>query len=228
MDESTLRVHVVAPEVPGKDRLDQWGELTQLAAIDGVALDVCGGPGATRQAVVDFVRRPCDVLVWSGHGGPNRLDTADGLSLDGEDLATYAKGALARVVVLMACLSGATDEDLDSLVETLSQEGLTTVGMLVSVRDRAAIAFNVEFIRALAAGASLARAFRTGRKQMRAVSADCAANVILMPGINDGMRALMDRMDGMDRRLVMVERKVDDVLVLLDQRRNGTGVSRGK
>ena len=64
------------------------------------------------------------------------------------------------VVVLSACFSGARDEALHSIAETLSQSSVTCVGMWVEVEDRAAVVYDVEFARAYASGG--AWRWRTG------------------------------------------------------------------
>lgn len=218
MSEATS-VHVIAPEIEGMEPLGWWREYTQLSNIAGVEAKVLGGREATFPAVTEFMRSPCSLLLWSGHGGPNNLMCADRQSLDGDDLAMYARPSMARAVVLSACLSAYPDEDLDSLVMALSQAGMNAVGVMVTVKDAAAITFNIEFVRAMAAGADLARAYRSAQKRMAAISRNCAANAILMPALTNGYRVIADRVDRVEVRVGNMERKLDDVLTLLETRR---------
>jgi len=212
-----LTVRVVAPEAPGLEPLGWWSEFSQLANIGGVDLALLGSSQATYQAITEFIRPRCDVLIWSGHGQRNRLITADLRYVDGEDLATYAKPATPRVIVVAACYSAAADEDLDSITLAISQAGLNAIGMHAEVSDSGAVAFNVEFVRALAAGADLARAYRLAQKRMAEVSLDCAQNAFLMPALTNGYRVISDHVSQLDTRVGNVEHKIDQVLLRLEQ-----------
>lgn len=218
-----LCVRVVAPEAPGLKALGWWNEFSQLANIGGVDLELLGSTQATYQAVTEFLRGRCDVLIWSGHGDRNQLVTADERRLDGEDLATYARPAMARVIVVAACFSAAPDEDLDSITLALSQGGMNAIGMSVAVGDGAAVTFNVELVRALAAGADLARAFRLAQKRMAEVSRECAQSAFLMPALTNGYRMIADHVSQLDTRVGNVESKLDQVLTRLERldRRRG-------
>ena len=72
--------------------------------------------------------------------------------------ASSRRGPLAGapVAILSACYSGVRDESLHSLPESLSQSSITTVGMWVEVEDRAAVVYDVEFLRAYVLGRSVA------------------------------------------------------------------------
>ena len=94
--------------------------------------------GATRAAIGARLAESWDSVLWSGHGAPGRLMAADG-PVSAEWLACMMRQYPPGVVVLSACFSGARDESLHSLAESLSQSGITTVGMWVEVADRAAV-----------------------------------------------------------------------------------------
>jgi hypothetical protein len=217
-----LSVRVVAPEPPQLEPLGWWREFAQLSHISGVDLALLGSSEATYQAITEFLRPRCDVLIWSGHGLRNRLVTADGRFVDGEDLATYARPATPRVIVVAACYSAAADEDLDSITLAISQAGLNAIGMHAAVGDAAAVVFNVEFVRALAAGADLGRAFRLAQKRMAEVDLACAQNAFLMPALTNGYRVIADHVAQLDTRVGGVEQKIDQILLRienLDRRR---------
>lgn len=203
-----LRVLLVAPEVRGVPPLAWMNELTQIAAVPGVELEICGGAQAGRAAVAGRLHQWWDCILWSGHGAPGRLLLADG-PVGGDWLACVMRQAPPSVVVLAACFSAARDQALTSLAETLSQSGITTVGMWVEVADSAAVIYNVEFVRALALSGSVATAHRVAVEQVAWEHPAAAGAAFLLPGLVNGYRKIAEELAGIHKRLDDVESKLD-------------------
>ena len=87
-----------------------------------------------------------DVVLWSGHGAPGRLMAADG-PVSAEWLACMMRQSPPGVVLLSVCYSGLRDDSLHSIAELVSQSSITCVGMWAGVEDRAAVVYDVEFLR---------------------------------------------------------------------------------
>jgi len=207
-----MRVLLVAPEAVGVPRLAWVDELTAIAGVDGVELTVCGGRQATRAGVAARLRCECDVIIWSGHGAPGRLLLADG-PVGADWLACMMRQQPPGVVVLSACFSGARDEALHSIAETLSQSSVTCVGMWVEVEDRAAVVYDVEFARAYASGGSVAVAHRVAVQQVALEYPGQAGAAFLLPGLVNGYGKVEKRLGAIEGRLETVERKLDRLCV---------------
>jgi len=215
-----LDVVVVAPEVPGQAPLALLGEIGELGAVTDVNLEVIGGAQATLDRIALALRHRADVVIWSGHGRPGRLLAVDG-EVDGEWLATQARCGAPRVLILATCGSGGSNE-LESLVAEVSRVGINVVGMPVGMGDRAAITFNKEFLRALVAGADVYTAHRVATKQVAALDVMLADGIILVPGLTNGYRAIVERIDAQDVRFDRIERELTKIQVLLEKRRRST------
>jgi hypothetical protein len=207
---------VIAPEAPGLPALGWWAEMSQLGAIGGVQLEVCGGRQASRAAIATKLQAWWDLVIWSGHGRPGQLLCVDG-AVGAEWVACMMRQAPPGVAVLAACMSGQRDDSqgeagLQSLAETLSQNGITTVGMWMNVEDRAATVYTVEFARALAAGAGVALAHRVAVQQMALDWPAMAGVAFLLPGLMNGYGKIQGRLDEIGRRLELVESKLDRLL----------------
>jgi len=207
----TLRVLLVTPEAVGVPRLGWVDELSAIACVDGVELAVCGGLQATRAAVAARLRAEWDLILWSGHGAPGRLLLVDG-PVGADWLACMMRQQPPGVAVLSACFSGARDEALHSIAETLSQSSVTCVGMWVGVEDRAAVVYDVEFVRAYATGGSVAVAHRVAVAQVAMEYPSQAGAAFLLPGLVNGYGKIAAELGEIRRRLDLVESKIDGIL----------------
>lgn len=217
MDEE-LSVLVIMPEAPGLPPLALWQEFNQLNDIAGIKVELVANVYATRSRIAAALRKRHDVVIWSGHGAPNRLITADGSSVDGEWLATQARCGAPVALVLAACLSGASDEDLKGIAELVSRNGVNAIGMMVAVQDTAAITYNVSFVEAMVAKANIGRAHDVARKAMKDKDPTSAQGAVLFPALSNGYRDDVDWKNEVDARLGAVERKID---MLLDRKDSG-------
>lgn len=186
-------------------------ELAQIGRVPDVRLELCIGRSAVRACVAARLHEWWDVVLWSGHGAPGRLLLTDG-AVGADWLACMMRQAPPGVVVLSACFSGARDSALQSMAETLSHSGITTVGMWVEVADRAAIVYDVEFIRALAAGASVAVAHRVAVQQVALDVPAAAGAAFLLPGLMNGYGLIREELAELRVRVEGIEGKLDRVL----------------
>jgi hypothetical protein len=208
MEQDGVRVLLIAPEAPGLPALDWIAELAQIAALPGVRVEMCMGQQATRAAVAMRLHQWWDCILWSGHGAPGRLALVDG-PVGSDWLACMMRQAPPGAVVLSACFSGARDAALQSMAETLSQSGITCVGMWVEVEDRAAVIYDVEFVRALASGAGVAAAHRVAVTQVALEHPSAAGAAFLLPGLVNGYGKIAAELGAIRERLEVVERKLD-------------------
>ncbi len=206
-----MRVLLIAPEMAGLPKLRWVDELVAVAELEGVELVVCGGGRATRAAVACRLGEAWDVVLWSGHGAPGRLMAADG-PVGADWLACMMRQVPPGVVLLSACFSGVRDESLHSIAETLSQSSITCVGMWAGVEDRAAVVYDVEFLRAVAAGGTVAMAHRVAVAQVALEYPAMAGAAFLLPGLVNGYGKIEKRLGGIERRLGEVEGKLDGLL----------------
>lgn len=213
-----MRTLLIAPEAPGLPQLSWVDELAAIAELPGAELVVCGGRHATRAAIGARLAPPpageasWEVVLWSGHGAPGRLMAADG-PISAEWLACMMRQNPPGVVLLSACFSGARDESLHSLAESLSQSGITTVGMWVEVADRAAVVYDIEFIRAYLSGRSIAVAHRVAVAQVAMEFPAMAGAAFLLPGLLNGygklersLRQHAEVLASIEGRLTRIER----------------------
>ncbi len=207
----SLRVLLVAPESPGQVMLPWAVEVAQVSELAGVELGVCGGRSATRAAIAARLAQSWDAVLWSGHGAPGRLLTADG-PVSAEWLACMMRQNPPGVVLLSACFSGSRDDSLHSLAETLSHSSITCVGMWCGVEDRAAVVYDVEFLRAYARGRSVALAHRVAVAQVAMEYPAMAGAAFLLPGLVNGygkieanLHRLAERLSAIEERLGRIE-----------------------
>ena len=210
----SVSVLLVAPEALGVPRLAWVDELTAISGVEGVDLTTCGGVHATRSGVAARLRCEWDVIIWSGHGAPGRLLLADG-PVGADWLACMMRQQPPGVAVLSACFSGMRDEALHSIAETLSQSSVTCVGMWVGVEDRAAVVYDVEFVRAYAIGGSVAVAHRVAVAQVAMEYPSQAGAAFLLPGLVNGYGKIAGELREIQRRLDIVESKIDGILQTL-------------
>ena len=144
-------------------------------------------------------------MLWSGHGAPGRLFAADG-PVSAEWLACMMRQCPPGVALLTACYSGARDDSLHSLAESLSQSSITCVGMWISVEDRAGLVYCVEFLRAYVSGRSVALAHRVAVAQVAMEYPSQAGAAFLLPGLMNGYGKIERRLGAIEGRLTRIER----------------------
>lgn len=192
----TLRITWIAPEIPGAAPLSWLAEIGDIAAIEGVHLNLVTGPKITRAQVAQALRHRHDLTVWSGHGAPGGLQMPDLGMIAPKWIATQARCGLPRLIVLAACGSQLRDDQLKSMTEEISRQGLNAVGFPASTEDPAAVLFNVELARALVAGATVGNAFDVA---LEAISHTATAKgVFLTPGLTNGYRDVVVRMEALE------------------------------
>jgi CHAT domain-containing protein len=203
-----LHLLLIAPEPSGCQRLAWADELISLTEMPEVRPTVCRGAAATRPAVARHLTTIYDCVLFVGHAGPGRLLLSDG-AISADWLACMMRQAPPSVVLLSACLTGPRDAALSSLAETLSQSGITTVGMWAAVEDRAAAVYDVEFVRALATEANVATAHRVAIAQLAIEYPTQAGAAFLLPGLVNGYGKIVSELRGIHQRLTEVERKLN-------------------
>src|SRR5512139_1209819 len=204
-----IRLLIIAPDAPGLPPLGWASELAQVSELDGVAPVLCGGGSATRSAIGARLADYWDVVLWSGHGAPGRLMTGDG-PVSSEWVACMMRRSPPGVVLLSACYSGLRDDSLHSTAESLSQSSITCVGMWVGVEDRAAVVYDVEFLRAYTSGRSVALAHRVAVAQVALEYPAMAGAAFLLPGLVNGYSRIEKRLGAIEGRLTRIERVLSE------------------
>jgi len=220
-------VVVIAPEAVGFAPLRWLREIGALSALAGVTVDVIGGQEAGPGAVSAGLRRRVDAVIWSGHGQPNGLLLSDGSVIDGEWIATQVRCGAPRVMVLAACGSALKDEHLESLASEVSRVGVNVVGLPMDSADLGVITFNVEFVRALVAGADCWTAHRVACKRVAGDYPELAAGIFLTPGLTNGYRVIVDRLDRMEGRLDALAALIEEHVGQGSRRRTRGRLNRG-
>jgi hypothetical protein len=185
----------IAPEAKGLPALGWLGELGQLAQIEGVRVHTCTGQ-FTRQQLAAELRRRARVKLWTGHGTAGGLLAPDGTLIRPKWLATQAKVGLPQVVVLAACASQERDDELHSMAEEISRAGVNVIGFPAGTEDAAAVAFNVELVRALASGARLGDAFDVALEEIGHTRT--ARGVFLAGGLMNGYSDVVNRLETLE------------------------------
>lgn len=209
MDDQ-LRLLLIAPEPSGLPRLAWTEELANLAELPDLRMTVTRGAAAVRTGVAGQLARSYDCVLWVGHAAPGRLLLTDG-AVSADWLACMMRQAPPSVVVLSACSSGNRDAALQSIAETLSQSGITTIGMWAAISDRAAAVYDIEFVRALATHASVATAHRVAIAQLAIEYPAEAGAAFLLPGLVNGYGKIAAELRTINQRLSAVERKLDSL-----------------
>lgn len=186
----------IAPEVRGLAPLAWLTELGQISQIDGVVVHPVTGPSVTRQAIATELRQRRRVIVWTGHGKPGGLLLPDTTLIRPKWLATQAKTALPQLVVLAACGSQLRDDDLKSMAEEISRNGLNVIGFPAQTEDSAAVAFNTELIRAMVAGSTVGNAFDVALEEIS--DSQTAQGVFLTPGLMNGYSDVALRLEALE------------------------------
>ena len=215
-----MKVLVIMPENPTLPKLQVWMEFNKLSEVvsGNTPPRLLGGDRATRNGVASALKESYDAVIWSGHGDVGRLAVSDGF-VSSDWLAVQLRNTPPGVIVLAACMSGARDEDLDSMAETISQAGINVVGMWVSVEDNAAIAYNEEFLRCLDAGSGLGMAHRVAVREMIDRYPTMAGSAFLMPGLLNGygkikheLVRMNDRIGGLESGMAEVKTTMTEVM----------------
>jgi len=186
----------IAPEVRDLPPLAWLQELGQIGQIEGVVVHPVTGPGVTRQDIARELRQRRRIIIWTGHGKPGGLLLPDATLIRPKWLATQAKTALPQLVVLAACGSQLRDDDLKSMAEEVSRNGLNVIGFPARTEDRAAVAFNTELVRALVAGATVGSAFDVALEEIG--ESETAKGVFLTPGLMNGYSDVALRLETLE------------------------------
>lgn len=212
-----LDICVIAPEAAGCPPL-QWGrELGNLADVDGVHLVWVGGPDVRDAQVAKVLRMRHDVVIWSGHGGPNALYLPNGRVLRGRWIASQVRAGAPRAFVLAACGSGCTAATGDNLAWQIAKSGINVIGFPDAMRDEPAIVYNTEFVRALVAGADVGEAHDVALEAIEEGWKEESHGIQLLPGLTNGYRFLIERLNAQDDRLSRLESGQSQIVTMLQQ-----------
>lgn len=214
-----LVVRGIYPEVPGLDPLRWMMELGRLSEIPGVELKLTIGPEIREPQVAAALRDEADVIVMSGHGEENGFILPNRKILRGRWIGTQAKGRdrAPRVIILASCGSACADERNDSLTWQIAKTGINAVGMPPNVPDEAAIYYVTEFTRALITGVDVGEAHDVAVDVIRDEWPDVARTLQFLPGLANGYRFIVERLNEQDNRLAKLEDGQEKILSLLQQ-----------
>jgi hypothetical protein len=215
MNQQPLRVTLIAPAGPGLEPLAWLDEIAGIAEMEGVALHVVGGADVTRARAARGLHQSADVVIWSGHGTQTELLLADGSAVNGKWLATQARCAAPRVLVAATCGSAVADGRLERITGAVSRAGINAVGFPLRAADPAAAAYNVELIRALAAGADVGTAHEVALESAAAQHPQTAAGITLTPALTNGYRAIMGRLDALEAGQRRLEGRLGEIAARL-------------
>lgn len=219
-----LTVTLFAPEVESLPRLAWLAEIGALSAIDGVDVQVVGGPDTRKNDVAAGLRRRADVMIWSGHGEPGGLALGRATVVRPQWLATQVRCGIPRLLVVAACGSLARDEHMRSLAAEVAKAGINVVGFPLEADDMAAATYNIELIRALRAGASVGTATDVALESIADEFAKTAKGVFLMPGLTNGYRDIVVRLEAVECGQRSLLERMDLVLDALGGQRPVSGV----
>jgi len=209
----TINVLCIAPVVRDLPPLALLDEISQIANIDGADVQILAGSEASRNHIAKALRQPRDVVVWAGHGMADRLVCSDGAYINARWLATQARAGAPRAFVVAACFSAQAGDSLESFTAELSDAGINAVGMFAEVDDAAAIVYDVEFVRALVAGANVSKAHRVALAEMAFVSPRSAHGAIYTPADSNGYRDYKDQLKSFELRLSGVEATLQELVI---------------
>jgi len=216
-----LSVCVIAPETPGLAPL-RWGaELGGLAEIQGVAMELVIGPAVVEASVAQALRERHDVVIWSGHGQENGLLLGNGHIVRGRWVAMQAREAAPRVLVLAACASGEPNDRNESLPWLIAKTGINVIGFPAGLPDLTAVQYNTEFVRSLVAGSDVGEAHDVALECIAPTWPEVAREIRLTPGLTNGYRFIVERINEQDQRLRRLEDGQERMLAIL-QRWSGT------
>lgn len=192
----SLNVTWIAPEVQGLEPLQWLAEIGDIGAIDGVDLKIVAGPKVTRSQIAQALRRRHDITVWSGHGMAGGLAMPDGSYIQPKWLAIQSRCGIPRVMILAACGSQLRNEQLKSMVEEISRQGINGIGFPAHTEDHAAITFTTELVRAFVAGSNVGMAFDVALESIS--ETETSRGVFLVPGLSNGYRDVVLRLEALE------------------------------
>jgi hypothetical protein len=207
-----LSVTLFAPEVEGLPRLAWLAEIGAIGRMEGVELRVSGGPDVQLGEVAEELRRRRDVMIWSGHGQPGALLMPAGKQVRSRWLATQVHCGMPKLLVLAACGSLAKDEHLKSLAAEVAKVGVNVVGFPTRTDDMAAATYNVELIRAMVAKASVGQATDVALEAIMEMHPETAREVFLIPGLMNGYRDVVIRLEALELGQQMLTERFDLML----------------
>lgn len=207
-----MRVLLIAPTIVGLPALGVWKEKDQIGDMDEVSLESLTGPNVTRDRVAKRLKRGYDVVIFAGHGEPGRFIVSDG-KLTAQWMARYVKMANPKVALLIACYSaGYSFSTLHSMTQEISAANVPVIGMPTVVDDEAATVFTVEFMRALAGGASIKKAHTIGLEQME-TRTNPGQMPTFLPGLNSNVVSGLGRLESkFEEQFNSVNHRLDWVL----------------
>lgn len=212
-----MAVCVIAPEAPGLPPL-KWGrELGGLAEISGVRLQLVAGPDVREANVAQALRASHELVVWSGHGRENGLILGNGKIVKGRWLATQARSGAPRAMIIAACGSGCNDDHNESLAWQVSKVGINVIGFPLGLEDAAAISYTTEFVRSLIAGSDVGEAHDVAIEAIEEDFPVTSRLITLMPGLTNGYRYIVQRMNEQDGRLRKLEDGQTQLLGMMEQ-----------
>lgn len=225
MTKSTMTVQGIYPEVEGLRPLRWAKNIGRLAEIPGVELRITSGPEVREPQVAQALRAESDLIILFGHGTTNGVMVAQRKVLRGRWIATQAKGKLRapRAMILASCGSGCVDQNNESLTWNIAKAGISVIGMPPEVPEDAALCYVVEFVRALVAGADIGEAHDVAIEAIQDLWPDVARTIVLLPGLTNGYRFIIERLNDQDTRLARLETGQEQILALLQNGRAARG-----
>lgn len=222
-------LRAIYPEVPGLPPLRWMMELGRLAEMPGVEPKLTIGPDIREQQVAAALRDESDLIIMSGHGEENGFILPSRKILRGRWIATQAKGRSRppRAIILASCGSSCADNTNESLTWQIAKAGISAIGMPPNVPDEAALTYVVEFVRALIAGADTGEAHDVAKEAIGDQWPEVARTVQMLPGLTNGYRFIIERLNEQDARLARLEQKQERSIELLEQVVNGRNGHRG-
>jgi hypothetical protein len=180
--------------------------------------------------VAQALRDESDLIVMSGHGEENGFILPNRKVLRGRWIGTQARGRerAPRAIILASCGSGCADQNNDSLTWQIAKAGINAIGMPPNVPDEAALTYVVEFVRALIAGADVGEAHDVAVEALTDQWEKVARTVVLLPGLTNGYRFIIERLNAQDQRLARLEHGQGRTLELLEEVVNGRNGHRGQ
>jgi hypothetical protein len=219
-----MDVLLIAPDAPGQRPITWTNEISEIANIEGVNYTLVGGKNATKSRVAMCLRQKHDIVVWAGHGQPDKLLLSDNTTVGGGWVATQARKGNPRAMIMAACYSAEPDVALRAVTRAISRAGVNAIGMKSEIEDKPAYTFTTEFVRAMMADADVGESYDCAIEAVMDLpednADDQAAMIELVGGITNGYRGIVDRIDQMDHRLESVERKIDGISSLLSSKLN--------
>jgi hypothetical protein len=214
-----MLVRGIYPEVPGLPPLRWMMELGRLSEITGVELKLTIGPDIREPNVAQALRDPSDLIIMSGHGEENGFILPSRKILRGRWIGTQARGRekAPRAIILASCGSGCADTNNESLTWQIAKMGINAIGMPPNVPDEAALTYVVEFVRALIAGADVGESHDVAVEAIADDWPDAARQMVLLPGLTNGYRFIVETLNSQGARLAKLEQGQDQILDLLKQ-----------